>query len=199
MYNITQFSKLIGKSVKTLQRWDRENILKPSFRTPTNRRMYSEEQHLNYINKTLIINRKNIIYCRVSSIGQKNDLKTQKDYIIDFTRNNGISIDDIYEDIGSGLNFNRKKFNILLNEIMSNKINTIVIAHKDRLVRFGYEIFKCICDKYNVKILTINDERLSPQEELCKDLTSIIHVFSSRLYGLRRYKNICKNLEKNDI
>ena len=168
MYNITQFSELIGKSVKSLQRWDRDNILKPSFRTPTNRRVYTENQYLNYVNKNQILNRKNVIYCRVSSINQKNDLKTQKNYILDFTKNNGIGIDDIYEDIGSGLNFNRKKFNILLNEIMLNKIDTIVIAHKDRLVRFGYEMFKCICDKHNVKILTINDDRLSDKSNIFK-------------------------------
>jgi len=201
MYNITQFSKLINYSVKTLQRWDRENILKPENRTKTNRRLYSHNQLLEFI-KSPLKSRKNIIYCRVSSANQKSDLKSQREYLIDFTKNMGLSIDDIYTDIGSGMNFKRKNFIKLIKEVKDNEIESITIAHKDRLCRFGYELIEFICNEHNVKINIINDDRLSPEQELCQDLTSIIHVFSSRLYGLRKYKNkikkICEN-EKNEF
>lgn len=197
MYNITQFAKLINYSVKTLQRWDRENILKPELRTPTNRRVYSHEQLLNFRNETPII-KKNIIYCRVSSSNQKNDLKSQTEYLVDFTRNMGISIDEIYTDIGSGMNFKRKNFIKLIDEIQKGIISSITIAHKDRLCRFGYELIEHICDQNGTKINIINDDRLSPEQELCQDLTSIVHVFSSRLYGLRKYKSKIKEMCKSE-
>lgn len=202
MYNITQFSKLIGYSVKTLQRWDREGILKPETRTKTNRRLYTDNQ-LKEINNNLIIPKKiNIIYCRVSSANQRTDLNSQKNYLVDFTKNMGLPIDEIYTDIGSGMNFKRKNFLRLIKEINQGKIKSITIAHKDRLCRFGFELIEFLCDENDTKINIINDDRLSPEQELCQDLTSIIHVFSSRLYGLRKYKNkvkeMCKNTE-NDI
>ena len=200
MYNVSQFAKLINYSVKTLQRWDREGILKPETRTNTNRRLYSHQQLLDFNNTgEKIKERKNIIYCRVSSNNQKNDLKSQTSYLIDFTRNMGLSVNEIYTDIGSGMNFKRKNFVKLLNQVQNNEIESIIIAHKDRLCRFGYEMLENIFERYNVKIHLINDERLSPEQELCQDLTSIVHVFSSRLYGLRKYKNkikkICENTE----
>lgn len=198
MYNITHFAKLINYSVKTLQKWDRENILKPETRTKTNRRLYSHDQLLKFTNSNILKKRKNIIYCRVSSSNQKNDLSSQKDFLIDFTRNMGLSIDDTYTDIGSGMNFKRKNFLKLLEEVQNNEIESVTIAHKDRLCRFGYELIEHIFNKYNVKINLINDDRLSPEQELCQDLTSIVHVFSSRLYGLRKYKNKIKKMCEND-
>jgi putative resolvase len=202
MYNISQFSKLINYTIKTLQRWDREGILTPSFRTKTNRRMYTHEQYLEFIGikETPNSQRKNVIYCRVSSAGQKKDLETQKEYLSMFTMNMGLSIDDVYTDIGSGLNFKRKNFLRLLKEIKNGELASITIAHKDRLCRFGYEMVEFLCDEHNVKINIINNEKLSPEQELCQDLTSIVHVFSSRLYGLRKYKTkikeMCENSEK---
>jgi len=198
MYNITQFAKLINYSVKTLQRWDRDNILKPETRTKTNRRLYSHNQLLEFNKSIVSKNRKNIIYCRVSSSNQKLDMKSQKDFLVDFTRNAGISIDEIYTDIGSGMNFKRKNFLKLLNEVQNNEIESVTIAHKDRLCRFGYDLIENIFEKYNVKINLINDDRLSPEQELCQDLTSIFNEFSSRLYGLRKYKNKIKQMCEND-
>jgi predicted site-specific integrase-resolvase len=198
MYNITQFAKLINYSVKTLQRWDRDNILKPETRTKTNRRLYSHDQLIQFTNSNILKKKKNIIYCRVSSSNQKSDLKSQKDFLIDFTRNMGLSIDDTYTDIGSGMNFKRKNFLKLLEEVQNNEIESVTIAHKDRLCRFGYELIEHIFNKNNVKINLINDDRLSPEQELCQDLTSIVHVFSSRLYGLRKYKNKIKKMCEND-
>ena len=199
MYNITQFAKLINYSVKTLQKWDRDGILKPETRTKTNRRLYSHKQLIEFTGSNPLRKRKNIIYCRVSSSNQKVDLISQKDFLIDFTRNKGISIDDIYMDVGSGMNFKRKNFLKLIDEISNNEIESITIAHKDRLVRFGYELIEYLCDKNDVKIYLINDDRLSPEQELCQDLTSIVHVFSSRLNGLdkikKKIKKICENQE----
>ncbi len=92
-------------------------------------------------------------------------------------------------DVGSGLNYNRKQWNRLIEECINGHISTIVIAHKDRFVRFGYEWFERFLHKLNVKIMVVHNEKLSPQEELIQDLISIIHVFSCRVYGLRKYEN----------
>ena len=75
---------------------------------------------------------------------------------------------------------------------MENKIDTIIITHKDRFIRFGYDWFERFLGKFNVKIIVVNNELLSPQEELVKDIISILHVFSCRIYGLRKYKNKIK-------
>lgn len=188
MYNVSEFAKLIKKNVKTLQRWDREGTLKPEIRTSTNRRIYSHKQYLDYFNLGNDVKRKTIVYCRVSSSNQKQDLVSQKNSLIDFTKNSGISVDEIYEDIGSGLNYKRKNFLKLCEQIINREIEIVIIAHKDRLVRFGFEWFEWLCEKYGTELRIINDERLSPTDEMCKDLMSMIHVFSSRLYGLRKYK-----------
>ena len=75
---------------------------------------------------------------------------------------------------------------------MENKISTIIITHKDRFIRFGYDWFEKFVGKFNDKIIVVNNELLSPQEELVQDIISILHVFSCRIYGLRKYKNKIK-------
>lgn len=187
MYSVGEFAKLINKSVRTLQRWDTQNVLKAN-RTTSDRRYYTEQQLQQYKGLSSNDNSINIAYCRVSNRNQTDDLKNQKDYISTFSLNAGINIDEWFVDIGSGLNFKRKNFNKLINLVEHGKIKTIIIAHKDRLVRFGYEWFEQFCINHGVKILLINNEALSPEQELVQDLISIIHVFSCRIYGLRKYK-----------
>ena len=96
-------------------------------------------------------------------------------------------VDQCIEEYGSGLNYNRKKWNQLLDEVMEQKIRTIIVTHKDRFVRFGYDWFEKFCMKFNTTIV-VNNEELSPREELVQDIVSILHVFSYRLYGLRKCK-----------
>ena len=104
-------------------------------------------------------------------------------------------VDQCIEDYGSGLDYNRRKWNGLLDEVMEQKVKTIVITHKDRFIRFGYDWFERFCMKFHTMILVVNNEELSPQEELVQDIISILHVFSCRLYGLRKYK---KQIEKDE-
>jgi predicted site-specific integrase-resolvase len=188
IYSIGEFSKIINRSVKTLQRWDRENILKAK-RHSSNRRYYTEQQLLEY--KGVISSEKslNVAYCRVSSNNQKDDLKNQKEFISNFCLNSGISIDEWVFDIGSGLNYNRKNFNKLMSSVENGKIKKIIIAHKDRLIRFGYIWFERFCLNHGAEVIVINNDLLSPEQEIIQDLINIIHVFSCRIYGLRKYKN----------
>jgi len=191
-YKPKDFAELLGVSVKTLQRWDRDGILKAN-RTPTNRRYYTYDQYLQFKGiQTENDIRDTVIYARVSTRNQKEDLQNQVEFLKQFCNAKGMIVNQCMEDFGSGLNYNRKKWNQLLDEVMENKIKTIVISNKDRLVRFGYDWFEKFCGKFNTKIMIVNNETLSPNEELVQDIISILHVFSCRLYGLRKYKNQIK-------
>lgn len=194
-YKPKDFAELLGVSVKTLQRWDREDILKAK-RTPTDRRYYTYDQYLEFKGiSNITTDRKIVIYTRVSTNGQKDDLKNQVEFLLNFTSSKGMIVDETIEDVGSGLNYNRKKWNKLIEECMENKIDTIIITHKDRFIRFGYDWFERFLGKFNVKIIVVNNELLSPQEELVQDIISILHIFSCRIYGLRKYK---KKIERDE-
>lgn len=136
--------------------------------------------------------RKVVAYARVSSRNQKDDLRNQIDFIRTFVTARGIILDECIEDIGSGLNYNRSKWNELLQAVMRDEIATIYITYKDRFIRFGFEWFENLCKQHQTEIVVLNHEETSPDKELVEDLTSIVHVFSCRLYGLRKYKKTLK-------
>lgn len=194
-YKPKEFAELLNVSVKTLQRWDRDKILVAK-RTPTNRRFYTYDQYLDYKGLKNNSDRKIIIYTRVSTNNQKDDLLNQVKFLQNFINSKGIIVDEIIQDIGSGLNYKRKKWNELLDEVMENKIDTIIVSNKDRFIRFGFEWFERFLGKFDTKILVVNNELLSPQEELVQDIISILHVFSCRIYGLRKYKKRIKEDEE---
>ncbi|EPB8180096.1 IS607 family transposase [Clostridium perfringens] len=187
-YKTKEFAELLNISIITLQRWDNDGKLK-AFRTTTNRRYYTYEQYLEYtgIHKETH-SRKIVIYTRVSTSNQKDDLKNQVEFLRQYANAKGIIVDEVIEDYGSGLNYNRKKWNRLIDSCMTNEISTIIITHKDRFIRFGYDWFESFLAKFNVEIIVVNNESLSPQEELVQDIISILHIFSCRIYGLRKYK-----------
>ena len=188
MIRLNDMAKRLGVSVKTLQRWDREGILIAK-RNPNNRRYYTEDQYLEYIGSSNKKNRKIIAYTRVSSNNQKDDLQNQITFIRNYVNAKGEILDDVIQDIGSGINYNRKHWNdLLLNQIPKGEIEKIYITYKDRFVRFGFDWFERFCNHYNCEIVIINNLETSPQQELIEDLISIIHVFSCRIYGLRKYK-----------
>lgn len=191
-YSTGEFAAVIGKSIPTVQRWDREGILK-AHRTATNRRYYTEDQirQANGLEpvpseKPL---RKTVIYARVSSRNQKDDLKNQVEFLCQFANARGMIVDEVIEDIGSGLNYNRKKWNRLIDQCFDGQIGTILITHKDRFIRFGFDWFERTLKRFGAKIIVVNNESTSPQEEMVQDIISILHVFSCRIYGLRKYKD----------
>ncbi|MEI3595713.1 MAG: IS607 family transposase [Anaerobutyricum hallii] len=204
-YKPKDFAELVGVSVKTLQRWDRDGILKAN-RTPTNRRYYTYDQYLQFRGiQTENDIRDVVIYARVSTRNQKDDLKNQVEFLKQFCNSKGMIVSQCIEEFGSGLNYNRKKWNKLLEEVMENKIKIIAISNKDRFIRFGYDWFEKFCERFHTKIIIVNNEALSPNEEFVQDIISILHVFSCRLYGLRKYKNqikkdedIAKELQNRD-
>ena len=199
LYNVTEFADAIGKSVKTLQRWDRKGILQ-AYRSPSNRRYYTHTQYLEYMGEKGISEKVNVIYARVSTRNQTDDLQNQINFLKSFTINNGISISNIYTDYGSGLNYNRKNWNKLIDDCFDGKIDTIVISYKDRFVRFGFEWMESLLLRLTgTKILIAENVCTTPQEELIQDLISIVHEFSCRVYGLRKYKKkLTKELQNEE-
>jgi predicted site-specific integrase-resolvase len=128
------------------------------------------------------IPKRKICYARVSSYTQKKDLETQlKCFQTRYPTHT------IVKDLGSGLNFKRKGFLSLLDGAIKGNIEEIVVTHKDRLCRFGYEIFDRILSSQGGKIVVLDNQKLSPEQELVQDLLTITTVFSSRLYGLRSH------------
>ena len=136
--------------------------------------------------------KRKIIYARVSSKKQADDLERQIQFIKQKIIEQGKSIDDfeLISDIGSGINFNKKGTQLLLEYALSKTIEEVVIANRDRLSRFGFDLFKAIIKKSGGKLTVLNDiETKSSEQELAEDLLSIVHIFSCKQMGKRSYKN----------
>jgi predicted site-specific integrase-resolvase len=187
-----EVSKILNVTVRTLQGWDREGKLKAN-RTPTsNRRYYTQDQINEYLGKKNRISDDIVIYARVSSNSQKADLLSQVEFLKQYANAKGYIVAEVITDIGSGLNYNRKKWNDLLAGIEEKRISKVIVSHKDRFIRFGYDWFERFVEKSGCEIEVVNNEVTSPQEELIQDLVSVIDCFSCRIYGLRKYKTQIK-------
>jgi putative resolvase len=198
MFKPHEFSVKIGVSVKTLQRWDASGKL-PAKRTLSGHRFYTEDDFLIASGlKPTESKRKVIVYCRVSSSRQKPELKNQVLAMETFCLNRGLAVDDWVSEIGSGLNFKRKQFLSMMMSMLKGEISTIVIAHKDRMCRFAFDLIQELATSVGCNIIVANQESLSPQQELVEDLISIIHCFSCRLYGLENYSKEIKDHLKKD-
>ena len=183
-----EFAKEIGVSVETLRRWDRTGKLKAK-RTVSNHRYYTEEDLAQALGLKPISDGRLIkVYCRVSSAQQKIELANQLACMEQFCLARGYAVDEWIEEIGGGLNFKRKKFLSLIEDALSGKIEIIVIAHKDRLCRFAFDLIEQLLDRRGCQIIVANTESLSPQAELLEDLMAVVHCFSCRLYGARSYR-----------
>jgi hypothetical protein len=196
-YKVGEFAKLLNVTVKTLQNWDKQGTLK-AYRTPTNQRFYTEEQ----LNQVLGFSNEfqeekmglRIGYCRVSTHNQKNSLENQEEYLRSYTNAKGVILDEVFTDIGSGINYNRKNFNRILELVEDGEVAEIYLTYKDRFVRFGFDWFNTFCDKHGAKIIILNQPSTSPKQELTEDLLNIVTVFSARSHGLSTYR---KQLEQN--
>ena len=140
-----------------------------------------------------------ICYCRVSSYKQKDDLERQVIYMQEKYPDA-----KIIKDIGSGLNFKRKGIKAILEQAMSGSKLKVVVAHRDRLGRFAFDLLQWIIERTGGSIVVLDKTELSPEQELTTDLLSILHVFSCRLHGLRSYRNqvsqaLSKKGAKEDI
>ena len=186
--NTKEACKLYQVSVSTLRRWDKKNRI-DTIRTPSNIRLYATNVYKEAIsNSSYVTQKQKICYCRVSSNSQKNDLQRQIEYM-----QSKFPQHTIIQDIGSGINWKRNGLQTILELAMSDKLEEVVVAHKDRLCRFAFELICWILEKYGVKLVVLNETIHSTEQELAEDLLSIIHVFSCKQMGKRRYKTKKKN------
>lgn len=143
-------------------------------------------------------NNKTAIYARVSTNKQLKDLENQIEYLSKFAISNGYIVDYTFKDIVSGMNENRKGLNDLLKLVFDNQINKIIISHRDRLTRFGFDYFKNICKQFGVEIIVVNLESDKTfQEELTENLIAILDKFSMKLSDEMR--NSCEQLKEKLI
>ena len=191
IYRIGEFAKRIGKSPRTLRRWDANGVLVAK-RHPSGHRYYDESDVRQVFGGDPVF-RRTIVYCRVSSAGQKDDLEGQVKAMEEFCRQSGIAVDEWITEIGGGMNFKRKRFLKLMDNIQQGGVAKLLIAHKDRLCRFGFDYFERMARESGCDFIVMNQESLSPQQEMIEDLLAIVHTFSCRLYGLRRYKKMLDN------
>ena len=170
-------------SISTLRKWDREGKI-DTYRTPGKHRRYSTQLSTK-ISRNIVtdVQKQKICYCRVSSPHQKNDLQRQKEFL-----QSKYPDYRIVQDIGSGINWKRGGLKTILELAMQNKLETVVVAHKDRLCRFAFELVQWVLETNNVELVVLDESICSTEQELAEDLLSIIHVFSCRQMGKRRYK-----------
>src|SRR5215469_986337 len=191
-YSPKEFGQLIGKATKTLQRWDREGRLKAHRSPQSNRRFYTHDQYLEYMGLKAREEGKTIVYARVSTGAQKADLANQMAALKAYCESRQIKVDEWIYDIGSGLYYKRKQFGRLMEQVELGQVRRIIIAHRDRLVRFGYDYFEAFCERHNTELMVVNGDTMSPEQELVQDLLAIVTVFGARLHGLRSYKKVLK-------
>ena len=201
-YSIGEFANKIGKTVQTLRNWDKNGTLKPSHITSGGTRYYSQEQlnHFLGLKSKTNMDKKIIGYCRVSSHKQKDDLERQIENVRAYMYAKGYQF-EIISDIGSGINYNKKGLNQLIDMITNSEVDKIVVLYKDRLIRFGYELIENICEKYGTKIEVIDNTEKTEEQELVEDLIQIVTVFSCRLQGKKanQAKKMIKELIEDDI
>lgn len=200
MLSIGKFAKSLGVSIQTLRNWDKEGKLKPTYVTENGYRYYSEDllnkfRNIKNVNK---IKKKNILYARVSTKNQKDDLNRQIDNLKQYAYSKGYSF-EIITDIGSGINYKKEGLLKMINLVECGKVDRIIVLYKDRLIRFGYDLIEYICKLNDTKIEIVDNSTISKEQELTEDLIQIITVFANKLYGARSKKtiNLIKSVKEN--
>lgn len=190
LMSIGKFAKEVGLSVQHLRKLHDENILIPDVITKGGTRYYSDEQLQTYLNKNnpqqeLPV----ILYARVSTRSQKDDLVRQVENLKSYAISKGYSF-EIITDIGSGINYTKQGLKQLIQKINNKEISKIVVLYKDRLIRFGFELIEYLCKLNNIDIEIIDNTTISTKTELTNDLIQIITILANSLYGPRSKKTL---------
>ena len=187
-YTRSKASKILQIHYNTLYKLAKNNEIETI--KIGSQQLYNVKKYLNDKGINVNNNKKNICYCRVSSNKQKEDLMRQIDYM-----KREYPYHEIISDIGSGLNYNRIGLQKIIKLAIKGEINEVIVAYKDRLTRFGYELIEWIIKENSggtIKILN-NNEETTPMEEITKDILTIMNVYVAKINGLRKYKKAIKN------
>ncbi len=187
--------KILRVSRGTLTNYVKDGKIKVT-KLPTGRYDYDEDSIYSFLNKD--IKRNTVIYARVSTPKQKNDLENQVNLLKNFCFQNGWQINSVYQDVASGISFEKRKgFFLMLDEILANKIDKVIISYKDRLSRVGFELFHHLFKKFGTEIIVMSEVgsiKLDSQE-IFEEIVSMLHCYSMKLYTKRRkqkIQEICK-------
>ncbi|XDE65126.1 IS607 family transposase [Arthrospira platensis BEA 1257B] len=176
-------AQILGVHERTLRRWDDNGSIE-TIRTPAGQRRYNVES---YTAKSGSDKRKVVIYARVSSRAQQSDLNRQVTAL-----SNLYPEAEVVSEIRGGLNFKGKKMLALLGHQLSGDVRMVVVAHKDRLAIWGFDLFRWLCEQNRCSLMVLNQTSLSPEPEMVEDILAILHCFSSRLYRRSKYKTQVK-------
>ena len=171
----------LGIHQNTLRRYSDEGRIQ-TIRTASGQRRYDVDAFVRESTDATVV-----CYCRVSSAKQREDLVRQVCFMRERYPNA-----EIVSDIGGGLNFRRKGLVSILERLHRGDKLRIVVAHRDRLARFGFELIQWLAEQNGGGVLVLNNADYSPEQELTQDILAILHTFSCRLHGLRRYENAIK-------
>ena len=188
IYRIPQFGARVGRSAHPLRVMDRNGTF-PVRWTATGRRYHTEADARRFPGGGDVASQGlTAVCCRVSGRGQRNDLKRQVSAMEAHGPGAGVAVDEWRSEVGGNLHCKRKVFLSLMERIEKWKIAHLPVAHKDRLTRFGFDWFEHFATQHGCTITVVNQESLSPQEEMVEDWMAVVHAFSCRLYGLRSYR-----------
>lgn len=185
-YRPGELAKLLGVTSKTLSRWEADGKIESSRTDGGQRRYIYSEIDQKIIQKE---GKKKVIYARVSSRKQQTDLERQVALL-----KHKYPTHEVITDIGSGINFKRRGLITLLDRVIAGDISQVVVAHKDRLTRFGFDLFEHIFNRFGVRMEVVSDNDVKePTEAFVDDVLSIITVFTAKYYGSRKYNLYKKN------
>ena len=192
--------RLLRITRPTLTKYVKEGLIKVE-KLPNGRYEYDSDSVYSFLNKD--VRRKTYIYARVSTSKQKSDLNNQIELLKQFCFTNGYTISGIYSDIASGISFEKRNdFFKMLDDIINNKVERVVITHKDRLSRVGFDLFYHLFKNFNCEIVVMSEvssEKLDSQE-IFEEIVSLLHCYSMKLCSKRKVQRIKEVLtdERNE-
>ena len=193
--------KILNISRQTLVKYVKNGDIRVVMQT---NKQYDYNEEDVYRKAGLSENRVNAVYARVSTPKQKRDLENQAETLISYCNANGVKVDKVYKDIASGMNFDRKQFRSMLEDVLNYRISSIYITYKDRFSRISFDMFERLFLEYNCKIIVINKTESTTEDdekEIFSDIISMLHCFAMKMYSRRRKKKMELIMEdlKNEL
>lgn len=189
---LSEYAKLHGISYRTAQNWYYRGLIKGAYKSASNGTYVKVEENSDSRAECVVI------YCRVSSSKNKTNLETQASRLTDYCNAKGYQVSKVIKEVGSGVNDKRNKLSKLLDD---KKVTRIVVEHKDRLTRFGFNYLNILLSRLNVELEVVNNVD-DAKDDIIEDFVSIITSFCARIYGQRRSKRktekLIQELETDD-
>ncbi len=185
LVSLSKASQILGVTTRTLVEWDNTGKIK-AVRTPGNHRRIPMEEIERLKGEDADEQRVvSLVYCRCSTDKQRENLERQVGRVLEHCLKNEWKA-ELFKDIGSGLNEERREFKRLLKRIPGSDVKRVVVEYKDRLTRFGFETFTAYCKGFGVEVVVLEEAEVKEfEQEMAEDLVSLVTSYSARMYGRR--------------